>query len=45
VVPDVLVDPGGVDPGQPVGVISQLGQQRLDRVPDGVPVHPEPPRD
>jgi hypothetical protein len=25
---DVLVDPGGVDPGQPVGVISQLGQQR-----------------
>ena len=41
-VPDVLVDPDGVDPDQPVGVVGQLLQPRLDRLPDRVPVHPEP---
>jgi hypothetical protein len=44
VVPDVLVDTESVDVGEPIRVISQVAEQRGDRVPDGVPVDPEPPR-
>ena len=41
----MLVDAEDVDPGEATGVIRQLLQQRLDRLPDGVPVHPEPAGD
>ena len=40
--PDVFVDPDRVHADQPVGVVGEHGQDRLDRLPDGVPVHPEP---
>jgi hypothetical protein len=36
----VLVDTEDLNPGQPGRFVGQLGEQRGDRVPDGVPVHP-----
>ncbi len=39
--PDVLVDPQGDDPFQPARVVQSPDRLGLDRVPAGVPVHPQ----
>lgn len=44
-VPDVLVHAEHRYVLVPGRVVGELGQQRLDRLPQRVPVHPEPPRD
>jgi hypothetical protein len=44
-VPDVLIDPDSIDSDESVGIVGQLLQQRLDCLPDGVPVHAEPAGD
>jgi hypothetical protein len=45
VMPQVLIDPDRLDAGESGRVIGQLLEQWLDRLPHGVPVHPEPAGD
>jgi hypothetical protein len=37
---DVLVDSDRVDSGEAIRVVGEAGEQRPDRVPHGVPIHP-----